>query len=78
MKKHYYIEFKSVNSSEPFDIQSKWFKSEKAAIKWLKDSFDFICESEIGCYLMSATFDDLGDIMGDLEQEKRLIRGDDY
>lgn len=72
MKKYYYIEFKSVNSSGPYDMQSKWFKSEKKAIKWLRDSFDFIDESKIDIYLMSATFDENDNMVGDIEQEKEL------
>ena len=79
MKKYYYIEFKSVNSSKPYDMQSKWFKSEKQAIKWLGSSFDFIDDYQINVYLMSATFDENGDMVGDIEQEKHLIYGgEDY
>lgn len=78
MKKYYYIEFKSVNSSGPYDMQSKWFKLEKKAINWLKASFDFIDASDIKIYLMSATFDENDDMVGDIEQEKELIYGEDY
>lgn len=74
MMKYYYIEFKSVNSSKPYDMQSKWFKSEKQAIKWLRDSFDFIDDSEIDIYLMSATFDENDNMVGDIKQEKCLNR----
>lgn len=75
MKKLYYIEFKIVDSSGPYTMQSRWFTSEKKAIKWLRDSFDFIDDSEINVYLMSATFDENDDMVGDFEQEKHLLGG---
>ena len=78
MKKYYYIEFTTVNSSGPYTMQSKWFKSEKKAIKWLKDSFDFFDDSEIDIYLMSATFNKNGDMVGDIEQEKYLFLREEY
>lgn len=78
MKTRYYIEMKAIKSKNPYSMQSKWFESVRKAINWLKSSFDFIDEEDIKIYLMSATFDDLDDIMGDIEQEKQLINGIDY
>ena len=73
MTKQYYIEFKSKNSPNPYDMQSKWFNSEKQAIKLLKSLFDFIDDYQINVYLMSATFDENGNIIGDIEQERKLL-----
>lgn len=79
MKKYYYIEMQIVKSKNPYSMQSKWFKTKKSAMKWLKNSFDFIDALEFELYLMSATFDKNDNIVGDIEQEKRLIYGgEDY
>ena len=78
MKTRYYIEMKAIKSKNPYSMQSKWFESARKAVNWLKASFDFIDDSDIQIYLMSATFDENDDMVGDIEQEKHLLLGEHY
>lgn len=72
MRTEYYVEFVVRKDDNNFALQSKWFKTSKQALNWLKKSFDYINISKIDLYLMSASFDDLGDIMGDITQEYKI------
>lgn len=72
MKTEYYIEFVIRDGQDSYTMQSRWFKTKREALKWLKNSFDFIRTSDMRIFLMSGTFDDLGDLDGDIEEEKEL------
>lgn len=72
MKTEYYIEFVIKNGQDSYAMQSRWFETKRKALNWLKNSFDFIRTSDMRIFLMSGTFDGLGDLSGDIEQEKEL------
>ncbi len=42
MRKEYYIEFVLTESQKPYEMQSRSFKTQQAALKWLNTSFDFL------------------------------------
>ena len=48
----YYIEFVHKNSDEElYDMQTKWFDSEKEAKDWLHNNFDYICKDVSVCLM---------------------------
>jgi hypothetical protein len=68
--KKYYIEFLFYNQTKNdcYDLQSKWFDTEKEAIEWTK-TFDYVSEN-IEMYLMSAIWEN--EEYGDIEQERKV------
>lgn len=71
MKTKYYVEFKNTEDGWFYHIQSKWFNTKQQALKWYKDSFDFIRYETTIVWLMSAKFDDNGEY-GDINNVEEL------
>ena len=75
MKTEYYIEFVAkhkTNDYSNYAMQSKWFETKRKALNWLKKSFDYINISQMRIFLMSGTFNEDGDLEGDIEQVEEL------
>lgn len=75
MRTEYYIEFVAKykpNDYSNYAMQSKWFKTKRKALNWVKKSFDYINLSQMELYLMSGTFNEEGDLVGDIEQVEEL------
>ena len=75
MKTEYYIEFVAkhkTNDYSSYTMQSKWFETKRKALNWVKKSFDYINLSQMKLYLMSGTFNEEGDLVGDIEQVEEL------
>jgi hypothetical protein len=70
--KKYYIEFLFYNQTKNgcYDLQSKWFDTEKEAIEWTK-TFDYVSEN-IEMYLMSAEWNEEEDFYEDIQQERKV------
>lgn len=69
--KKYYIEFSHKRSeNDNYDMQSKWFDTEKQALEWFK-GFDYISDTYV--YLMSSEWDEEEDIYINIEQERELF-----
>lgn len=68
--KKYYIEFLFYGQTENncYDLQSKWFDTEKEAIEWTK-TFDYVSDN-VEMYLMSAVWEN--EEYGDIEQERKV------
>ena len=75
MRTEYYIEFvekHKTNDYSSYAMQSKWFKTKRKALNWIKKSFDYINISQVRIFIMSGTFNEEGDLVGDIEQEEEL------
>ena len=71
--KKYYIEIVHTrNMEESYSIQSKWFDTEKQAIKWLETSFDYV-SSTCCMFLMSMPYNEEEGFYGDIKQERRVL-----
>ena len=75
MRTEYYVEFVAKhpqNNYSSYAMQSKWFKTKRKALNWIKKSFDYINISQVRIFIMSGTFNEEGDLVGDIEQEEEL------
>ena len=72
MKTEYYIEFVIRDGQDSYTMQSRWFKTKREALNWLKKSFDYINISQMRVFVMSGTFNEDGDLDGDIEEVEEL------
>ena len=72
----YYIEFVAkhkTNDYSSYAMQSIWFKTKRKALDWVKESFDYINLSQMRLFIMSGTFNEEGDLEGDIKKVKELV-----
>lgn len=70
-KQKYYIEFSDDLSSDVYFAQSSLFNTKEEALDWAR-KIEFIRFYEYSVYLMEATVNEEGDIVGDVSQVKKL------
>lgn len=68
MRKEYYIEFVLTKSQKPYEMQSRSFKTQRAALKWLNTSFDFLSHDVVVDLMVISYSDD------ELEYEINKLR----
>lgn len=55
-RRKYYVEFEGFNTNNAYSMQSKLFDCEEDAIKWYKDSFDYVNMDDVDVSLMAIEY----------------------